>query len=625
MGGSEDEFEGEGGGFSGTQGWKLALLFLGLALLSAGFTHANHSAVAHLRRKHQRALRHVLEHLQHELMLLGFISLALTAAEELFLLRICVTNEDAVDGSAHCGEGESPFWSQKTLDQTHIFIFILACTHILYVGFSTVLCSWKLNTWRKWEESDTKDIQPLDPNINPRNSSGLAQLVWRAFRAQFRFSINREIYLSLRRLFLERTGATEDFNFHDFLRESMEEDMSSIIGMNVLMWGLSMVFVMIPWILFLYAGIGCLVVMLAVGTILESVALRLSQAAYERFSIEDHAGENKTDKLTKRRTLRREIDAKNFFWRGNPRLMLLIFQFTLFENAISLAMLCFSLWQDKSWLTVNSHIGIGAAWVLFGVDFLVFLHSALFILPVYAITSTVGSHCATSLQQYAKKMGISPDVALQAYMSRTSSMSQEDVVEAAHYDLRLNADATQETKPAVALEGTPLAKRRGVGAVKEMAQKKLKKVSQAVVSDPFQHRDHSRENEESLTGLLGAILSKQMKEQMALKKAEQEAKDAAREASPGLLQRTMSRTFSKKTLSESSPQPSAADAADEVPVAKAKRNRDKSSPLQSRPSMKDVFGMGTPPPARPGTSGARTIGEMFPEEVKETGANAGAS
>ena len=92
------------------------------------------------------------------------------------------------------------------------------------------------------------------------------------------------MYLSLRRLFLERTGATHDFNFYDYLRESMEEDMSSLIGMTVMMWSMATVFVTIPEALFLPAGLVCLGIMIFVGTMLESVALRLSQAAYERFA-----------------------------------------------------------------------------------------------------------------------------------------------------------------------------------------------------------------------------------------------------------------------------------------------------------------------------------------------------
>lgn len=94
--------------------------------------------------------------------------------------------------------------------------------------------------------------------------------------------------------------------------------------------------------------------------------------------------------------------------------------------------------------------------------------------------------------------------------------------------------------------------------------------------------DHSRENERSLTGLLGAVLSKQMKAELAKQKAAKARKEAEKAANPGLLKRT----FSKKDVKLSDDQPAASTVTADAPAPK----------LASRPSMKDVFSMGTPPP-----------------------------
>jgi len=623
----------ENGGFSNTDGWKLGVLFGSLALLSLAFARGNTTLVARLRARRQRALRHVVEHLQQELLLLGFVSLAFVALHE-SLLKICVRDGEMANGTTYCEPGHAPLWSARTLNQTHIFIFILACTHIGYVALSTTLCLWKLNSWRRWEtEAKGATIAPLNPNINPRNASGILHLVWRAFLAQFRFSVNREMYMSLRRLFLERTGATEDFDFHDFLRESMEEDMSSIIGMNVLMWIVATLFVIFPGWLFLPAGLACFVVMLFVGTMLESVALRLAQASYERFNSEEvelsmKERDGKIDSPSKRRQIRSEIDSKNFFWLGRPRLMLKVFQFVLFENAISLSMLIFSLWQDKAWLTVNGQIGTGTAWLLFAVDCLVFLHSAVFILPVYAVTSTVGSHCATSLQEYAAKLGITREAALQAYLTRTTTTmaDKNDILEAAQHDLHIHetlhldaaivtpakqAEKSERLVQTSALANTPLAKHRGVGAMKKPNLGK-----KSLASDPYQ-KDYTHENEASLTGLLGAILSKQMKEQLEKQKAEEAVKDAERAASPSLLQRTLSRTFSTKGLSEN--QPSATDAADEATPTRAtsRAKETLASPLKPVPSMKDVFSMSSPSFSAMRESARKSMDVSTPRETPQ--------
>lgn len=620
-----------GGGWSTTQGYKLGCLFAVLALLSLAAARVNVVAANSLRRHKRSALRHVFEHLQLELMLLGLLSLTLSTLQEP-LLQICVTKKGSY-GSDYCGEGKEPLWSATTLHQTHIFIFILACTHVCYVGLSTFLCSWKLRQWRKWEKEST-NIVPLNPKLNPRNATGVLHLVWRAFWAQFAFSVNREMYLSLRRLFLERTGATEDFDFYDYLRESMEEDMSSIIGMTVFMWSMATIFVTLPGALFMSIGLVCLGIMVFAGTMLESVALRLSQAAYERFH-EDFLPEDEDEDdiqiekspAMRRRELRKEIDSQNFFWLGRPRLLLKTFQFVLFENAISLSMLLFALWQDKEWLTSNANMSVGGAWALFAVDFLVLLHSALLFLPVYAISSTVGSHCATSLQEYADKLGITREAALAAYLERTgANMSPEDTAEAAAYDLSLlekdvkhKLEPEQATTPdpekvPTALRDTPGAQRnRGVSAIKawnRTANKVVGKVS-------GRHRDYSRENEKSLTSLLGAILSKQMKEQLAIKKAEQAKKDAGKAASPGVIG-ALQRTFSKKNIASMAElQPSADDVLEDLPVTPPPTA---GPSLRSRPSMKDVFSMGTSPPRQRNSeeesnapTKTRSLAEIFPQ------------
>ena len=606
---------GGGAGWSATKGYKLGGLFLALALLSIALARAN-VVVGRTLRKHKRsAMLHVFEHLQLELMLLGTLSLLLTALQDA-LMKICVKEEGSY-GTDECPKGEGPLWSATTLHQTHIFIFILACTHVSYVAVSAYVCSWKLRQWRRWETEGEVKVHALNPKINPRNATGIVDLVWRAFWSQFRFAVDKGMYLSLRRLFLERTGATHDFNFYDYLRESMEEDMSSLIGMTVLMWSMATIFVTVPQALFLSAGIVCLGVMLFVGTMLESVALRLAQAAYERFAdeneLEERLAEEELDisieksPTVRRRELRKEIDSQNFFWLGRPRLLLKVYQFVLFENAISLSMLIFSMWQDKKWLTYNASMSVGTAWALFAVDVCVLMHSALFILPVYAITSTVGSHCATSLQEYADKLGITREAALQAYLERAKeSMSTADAAEVAAYDLSLlgrdvkdvvsSGDFDQEAVPVSALpkdlQAVAGASSRQVSAgLKDIQARGQARKSWAKAAGKLAagQKDYSRENEKSITSLLGAILSNQMKAELAKQKREKEAKEAARAASPGVVG-ALQRTFSKKDIATMSVgQPSADDVTEDSPIPSSKV-------LVSKPSMKDVFSMASPPP-----------------------------
>ena len=639
MAGDADE-----GGWSGTKGYKLGGLFLSLAVLSIALARGLSAAAAHMARNKRSALLHVFEHVQVELMLLGMLSLVLTALQD-GLMQICVT-ETGSDGADYCPKGEAPLWSLTTLHQTHIFIFVLACTHVIYVGVSTAVCSWKLRQWRKWETEGEAKVGALNPKINPRNATGLVNLMWRAFWAQFRFSVTKPMYLSLRRLFLERTGATPDFNFYDYLRESMEEDMSSIIGMTALMWCMATLFVTLPEVFMLPAGLVCMGLMLFVGTLLESVALRLAQASYERFN-ENFLSEEEEDddmdihvektKSQKRRELRKEIDSKNFFWLGRPRLMLKIYQFVLFENAISLSLLIFSQWQDKKWLSSNARMGVGLGWGLFALDFCVLMHSALFILPVYAITSTVGSHCATSLQEYADKLGITKEAALAAYLERAKEgMSSEDAAEVAAYDLTLlekdaervvaSGDYDHEAIPEAKLtthlhevaresehQQAITGWMRGMNAIRMRAEQRQWSMGGSMTKPaksskkhklPFT-KDYSHENEASLTGLLGAVLSKKMKEEVAKQKAAKKKREEEKAASPGVM-KSLARTFSKQNLSLD--QPPATEVMEEMTIKPPAKS------LTSRPSMRDVFMMNTPPPrhSEEGEEGKRSPSKEEP-------------
>ena len=103
MAGDADE-----AGWSGTKGYKLGGLFLSLAVLSIALARGLSAAAAHMARNKRSALLHVFEHVQVELMLLGMLSLVLTALQD-GLMQICAT-ETGSDGTDYCPKGEEPLW-----------------------------------------------------------------------------------------------------------------------------------------------------------------------------------------------------------------------------------------------------------------------------------------------------------------------------------------------------------------------------------------------------------------------------------------------------------------------------------------------------------------------------------
>eukprot|EP00892_Ulva_mutabilis_P012318 jgi/Ulvmu1/9459/UM052_0027.1 len=128
----------------------------------------------------------------------------------------------------------------------------------------------------------------------------------------------------------------------------------------------------------------------------------------------------------------RDVDFKQLFWFGRPRLMLRVFQYAYFENALSLAVLAFAFWQhessmfagvvgDKSEVRRSTLI---AACVFIGLDVALLVHSSCFVLPVYALTAAAANFdTPEGLLEFAKKRGIRPDIV--EFLQETDPMTPE--------------------------------------------------------------------------------------------------------------------------------------------------------------------------------------------------------
>jgi hypothetical protein len=128
------------------------------------------------------------------------------------------------------------------------------------------------------------------------------------------------------------------------------------------------------------------------------------------------------------RVLMQKVDFEKLFWFRSPVLMLRIFQYCFFENALSLAVVAFAFWQHES----SMFAGVGTAselnakalavtLSLLALDLLLLFHNAAFVLPVYALTRASVMYCRPKgALEYAKKHGIRPD--LVGYLEETDGM-----------------------------------------------------------------------------------------------------------------------------------------------------------------------------------------------------------
>lgn len=58
----------------------------------------------------------------------------------------------ATPTTSYCDEGYEPFVSYYILHQLHIFIFVLAASHVVYSCLTVVLALYKVYSWGKWEK-----------------------------------------------------------------------------------------------------------------------------------------------------------------------------------------------------------------------------------------------------------------------------------------------------------------------------------------------------------------------------------------------------------------------------------------------------------------------------------------
>ncbi|KAG7953637.1 hypothetical protein I3843_12G119300 [Carya illinoinensis] len=325
--------------------------------------------------------------MKEELMLLGFISLLLTASSSM-ISKICIPtkfyeskfapctiSEIEKKSSQHrnllmvsvlphsfrrmlsdlnekntCREGHEPFVSYQGLEQLHRFIFVMAITHISYSCLTMLLTIVKIHSWRVWEieahiyrhgslteitREETLRRQSTFVKFhasNPLVRNGF--LVWlTCFFRQFRHSVARADYLTLREGFIMNHNLKLQYDFHGYMVRSMEEEFQMIVGVSGPLWGFVVALVLFDVHgsnLYFWIAIIPIALVLLVGTKLQHVIATL---ALENAGI---TGFFTGAKLRPRDDL---------FWFKKPELLLSLIHFILFQNAFELASFFWFWWQ----------------------------------------------------------------------------------------------------------------------------------------------------------------------------------------------------------------------------------------------------------------------------------------
>ncbi|KAL3333375.1 hypothetical protein AABB24_033453 [Solanum stoloniferum] len=196
-----------------TPTWSVASVLTIFVAVSLLVERSIHRLSNWLRKTNRKPLLAAVEKMKEELMLLGFISLLLTATSSI-ISNICIPSKfynnafapctkSEVDEEMEnkdlkerkllmafglhrrvlnsfnqntCGENHEPFVSYEGLEQLHRFIFVMAITHISYSCLTMLLAIVKVHSWRMWEDQAQNDRHDVLTESQPYIKLRFSQL-----------------------------------------------------------------------------------------------------------------------------------------------------------------------------------------------------------------------------------------------------------------------------------------------------------------------------------------------------------------------------------------------------------------------------------------------------------------
>ncbi|KAL6609962.1 hypothetical protein ACP70R_034366 [Stipagrostis hirtigluma subsp. patula] len=427
------EAEAEAAALEFTPTWIVAAVCSVIVLLSLVAERFLHRLGKTLKKKNQKPLYEALLKVKEELMLLGFISLLLTVFQGK-IQQTCIpagwtdhmlpcqrlddkagevgaTKEHFVapgilgrigrrllsEGGAaaeHCQKkGKVPLLSLEAIHQLHIFIFVLAITHVIFSVTTMLLGGAKIHQWKLWEDRIQKD----DAGNGPKKLRHLEQfefirkrfkgigkdsiiLSWlHSFGKQFYGSVSKSDYATMRLGFITtHCPANPKFDFHRYMVRVLEADFKKVVGISWYLWAFVVIFLLLNvngWHTYFWIAFLPLLLLLAIGTKLEHVIAQLAHDVAEKHSAV--VG----DLVVK--------PSDDHFWFGRPRIVLYLIHFILFQNAFEIAFFFWILTTYGFNSCIMGQVRFIVPRLVIGVT--IQLLCSYSTLPLYAIVTQMGS------------------------------------------------------------------------------------------------------------------------------------------------------------------------------------------------------------------------------------------
>ncbi|KAG7024842.1 MLO-like protein 11, partial [Cucurbita argyrosperma subsp. argyrosperma] len=321
----------EGRSLALTPTWSVASVLTIFVAISLLVERSIHRLSSWLEKSHRKPLFEALEKMKEELMLLGFISLLLTASSSV-ISNICIPSKFYDTSFTPCSQSQIDEHHVDTSSEQRKLYMVSSFPH-LYRRMLTI------HSWRVWENEAHMDLHDVFSDTtkekimqrqshfvqyltsNPLTRSNF--LIWMTcFFRQFGSSVVHSDYLTLRKGFITNHNLSSSYDFHSYMVRSMEEEFQRIVGVSGPLWGFVVAFLLFNVkgsnLYFWIASIPFTLVLL-VGTKLQHViaTLTLENAGISGF----FSGA----KLKPRDDL---------FWFKKPEFLLSLIHFVLFQACL---------------------------------------------------------------------------------------------------------------------------------------------------------------------------------------------------------------------------------------------------------------------------------------------------
>ncbi|KAK8293659.1 hypothetical protein V6Z12_D06G204100 [Gossypium hirsutum] len=394
-----------------TPTWAVAVVCFCILVASILIEHAIHMLGKWLKKKHKPTLYEALEKVKTELMLMGFISFLLTVLKD-SIAAICIS-ETVADTWHPCDKNSNAKYRPKETDklafvssygihQLHIFIFVLAIFHILYCIITYVLGSYKMKTWKTWEnEAKTFKYQyNNDPerfrfvrdtsfgrrHLNFWSTSTLSVWIVCFFR-QFSCSVRKVDYLTLRRGFIMAHLPPEretQFDFQNYIEKSLEEDFKVVVGISPHIWFIAVLFLLAythGWRSYVWLPFIPLIIILMVGTKLQVIITKMGLRIQDRGEVVKGAPVVEP--------------GDEHFWFDSPGFLLSLIHIILFTNAFQLAFFAWSTYE----FSINScyHEKIEDIIIRISMGVIIQVLCSYVTLPLYALVNLLRTNMKSTI------------------------------------------------------------------------------------------------------------------------------------------------------------------------------------------------------------------------------------